>query len=248
MKIKNYQKLTAIFGILVFTAYTPIISFVFNGISVLGMAIGAVIFLFGCYMLPILDFMKKHKAVTAIVCVLISVALIWALICSALLIGAAVRVPKNSDTVIVLGCQLRGERPSKMLRQRLDKAYEYLEENPSAVAIMSGGQGGDEIMPEGQAMYNYLVEKGVSPDRLYIEPESHNTEQNMKYSARIIEENSLDKNVVVITQSFHQYRAAVYAENAGLTAHALNCKTNLGMLPTYWLRELFAVIKMYIVL
>lgn len=248
MKINNLQKLIAIFGILVFIVFTPLISFVFTLISVLGMATGVLIFLFGCYMPRVLKFAKKHKAAAVTVSVILSLALIWALVCTVLLISAGVHSPEDSDTVIVLGCQLRGERPSKMLRQRLDKAYEYLLEHPSAVAVMSGGQGGDEIMPEAEAMYNYLVEKGISPDRLYKEPDSHNTEQNMKYCARIIEENSLDKNVVVITQSFHQYRASVYAKNAGLTAYALNCRTNLGMLPTYWLRELFAVIKMYIVL
>ena len=41
---------------------------------------------------------------------------------------------------------------------------------------------------------------------------------------------------------------AVYARQAGLTAYALNCKTNPGTFPTYWLRELFAIVKMYMVL
>ena len=135
-----------------------------------------------------------------------------------------------------------------MLRQRLDKAYAYLEENSDAVAIMSGGQGPDEVMPEAEAMFNYLVAKGVDPHRLYVEPDSHNTEQNMEYSAEIIKKEGLDTNVVVITQSFHQYRASLYAKEAGLNAYALNCKTNPGTLPTYWLREMFAIVKMYLVL
>ena len=246
--MKRLQKLIAIFGILVFIAFTPMISFVFTPMSVLGMAVGIALFVFGLFMPRILAWAKKHKVITWAVCILLAIVLVWALICSALLFAAGIKAPKDSDTVIVLGCQLRGDKPSKMLKQRLDKAYEYLCENPDAVAIMSGGQGGDEIMPEAVAMYNYLVEKNVDPARLFIESDSHNTEQNMEYSAKIIEENSLDTNVVVITQAFHQYRASVYAKEAGLTAYALNCKTNPGTLPTYWLRELFAVIKMYLVL
>ena len=182
------------------------------------------------------------------VCIFLILALLWALICSVLLLSAGMKKPKSSDTVIVLGCQIKGTRPSKMLRQRLDKAYSYLTENPDSVAIMSGGQGPDEVMPEAEAMYNYLIDKGVAPERLFVEPNSHNTEQNMQYSAEIIKKEGLDKNVVVITQSFHQYRSSVYARQAGLNAHAINCKTNPGTLPTYWLRELFAIVKMILVI
>ncbi len=242
------QKLISVFGILVFIAFTPVISLVFTGMSILGMTIGIIIFLFGLFMPKILEYLKKHKVIRAIICVLLILALLWALICSVLLIAAGTRRPKDSDTVIVLGCQIKGERPSKMLRQRLDKAYNYLCENPDSVAIMSGGQGPDEIMPEAQAMYNYLIDKGIDADRLYIESESHNTEQNMKYSAEIIKKEGLDTNVVVITQSFHQYRASVYAKEAGLKAYALNCKTNPGTLPTYWLREMFGIAKMCLIL
>ncbi|MBR4880775.1 MAG: YdcF family protein [Clostridia bacterium] len=242
------QKFISIFGILVFIAFTPIVSLVFTGMSVLGMTVGILIFLFGIFMPGVLGYFKRHKVLRTFVCIFLILALVWAAICSVLLLSAGMRKPKDSDTVIVLGCQIKGTRPSKMLRQRLDKAYDYLTENPDSVAIMSGGQGPDEVMPEAEAMYNYLVEKGVDPERLYIEPDSHNTEENMKNSAEIIKKEGLDTNVVVITQSFHQYRSSVYAKEAGLDAYALNCKTNPGTLPTYWLRELFAIVKMYMVL
>ena len=246
--MKKSQKLIAIFGILVFIAFTPIISLVFTGMSVLGMTIGILIFVFGLFMPRVLDYFKKHKVIRALVCIFLILALLWALICSVLLLSAGMKKPKSSDTVIVLGCQIKGTRPSKMLRQRLDKAYSYLTENPDSVAIMSGGQGPDEVMPEAEAMYNYLIDKGVAPERLFVEPNSHNTEQNMQYSAEIIKKEGLDKNVVVITQSFHQYRSSVYARQAGLNAYAINCKTNPGTLPTYWLRELFAIVKMILVI
>ena len=246
--MKRSQKLIAIFGILVFTAFTPIISLVFTGMSVLGMGIGVLIFLFGIFMPRVLEYFNKHRVIRTLVCIFLTLALLWVLICSVLLLAAGMKKPEGSGTVIVLGCQIKGERPSKMLKQRLDKAYAYLEENPDAVAVMSGGQGPDEIKPEAEVMYGYLVDKGVDPQRLYIEPDSHNTEQNMKYSAEIIKREGLDTDVAVITQSFHQYRASVYAKQAGLNACAVNCKTNPGTLPTYWLRETFAVVKMYLVI
>ncbi|MBR6513392.1 MAG: YdcF family protein [Clostridia bacterium] len=242
------QRIFTILGILVFIAFTPVVSLVFNSMSVLGMSVGIAIALFGLFMPKIITFFKKHRVLRAIVCIFLILSLLWALVCSLFLVISAVRTPDSAGTVIVLGCQIKGERPSKMLRQRLDKAYDYLTQNPEAVAIMSGGQGPDEIMPEAVAMKNYLTEKGIDPDRIYTEPDSHNTQQNMEYSAKIIKEEGLDTDVAVITQSFHQYRASVYASEVGLKAYAINCKTNPGTLPTYWLREMFAVVKMYLVL
>ena len=245
MKLK---RTVMICGIAVFLVFSPIISFICTIMSMLGMAIGGVIFLFGLYMPPVLGFLKKHKVLSILICIFLILALLWALVCSALMLSAGTKKPKDSNTVIVLGCMIKKDRPSKVLKQRLDKAYDYLTENPDAVAIMSGGQGADEIMPEARVMYNYLVEKGIDPKRLYTESESHNTQQNMLYSAEIIKKEGLDTNVVVITQSFHQFRASVYAERAGLQAYALNCSTSPGAFPTYWLRELFGIAKMCLVL
>lgn len=48
------------------------------------------------------------------------------------------------DYIIVLGAQVRENGPSPVLKYRLDKAVEYLEENPDTICIVSGGQGKNE--------------------------------------------------------------------------------------------------------
>ena len=48
------------------------------------------------------------------------------------------------DYIIVLGAQVRKDGPSPVLKYRLDKAVEYLNENPDTVCIVSGGQGSNE--------------------------------------------------------------------------------------------------------
>ena len=45
------------------------------------------------------------------------------------------------DYVIVLGAQIYEYGPSVVLRYRLDKTIEYLQENPETICIVSGGQG-----------------------------------------------------------------------------------------------------------
>ena len=81
----------------------------------------------------------------------------------------------QEKVVIVLGAGLRKDRPSLLLRYRLDKAYEYAVAHPDALVITTGGQGRDEWVPEGQAMRNYLIEKGLDSQRVLAECKSTST-------------------------------------------------------------------------
>ena len=65
----------------------------------------------------------------------------------------------NEKVVVVLGAGLRKDKPSLLLRYRLDKAYEFVQAHPDALVITTGGQGRDEWVPEGQAMRDYLIEE-----------------------------------------------------------------------------------------
>ncbi len=53
------------------------------------------------------------------------------------------------------------------LTARLDKAVEFLNENPTVNCIVSGGSG-DEDTPSGgrEVMYEYLIQKGIAPERI----------------------------------------------------------------------------------
>ena len=101
------------------------------------------------------------KIVITSVCLIILLALLLAIFLSFLMIRAQMNEPEGNTTVIVLGCKAKGEKPSRMLRYRLNTAYDYLSENQDAVCILSGGQGEDEIITEAECMYNYLVDKGI---------------------------------------------------------------------------------------
>ena len=63
----------------------------------------------------------------------------------------------------------------------------YLNENKNAKAVVTGGQGSDEAISEGQCMYDTLVGMGIDKDRIFIEDKAENTQQNIKYSYDIIE-------------------------------------------------------------
>lgn len=157
-------------------------------------------------------------------------------------VHALSRTQDEAATVIVLGCKINGDQPSLMLALRLETAYAFLLEHPNSVCVVTGGQGADEIMPEGEAMKAYLVRRGLDEKRIYVEDKSTSTQENIKFAADIIEREGLNKNVVMATDDFHQWRSQIFGKQNGLTcASAGSCATPWYFLPYYWTREVFGV-------
>ena len=127
------------------------------------------------------------------------------------------------------------------MKEGLDKAYEYLVENENTIVIVSGGKGDGEEISEGQAMFDYLVGKGIQADRIIIEQESTNTNENITYSSRYLEK---DKSVVIVTNGFHVYRGVSIAKKQGFEhVEGLGAKTDRILLINYYVREAFGVVK-----
>lgn len=151
-------------------------------------------------------------------------------------------VPSNSDYVIVLGARIRGETPSLALQYRLDVAYDYLEQNPTTQAILTGGQGSGESITEAEAMKRYLVQKGISSERLLIEDRATDTVENLTYSFEMMGASIENPEVIIVTSKFHILRSKMIASELGWHVHGIGARTLLFLIPTYYLREFFAVI------
>lgn len=192
----------------------------------------------------------KRKGIRMICLIILSIVLVLVLLFVGVSCGmlyAAAKTPPENATVIVLGAAIRGESPSRMLAARLDAASKYLDSNPEAVCIVSGGQGADEDYTEAYVMKKYLMEKGVAEERILMEDRSTNTYENIDFSEKLIEEHQLSRQVVISTQEFHQLRAQSFARQAGLEdVGACTCRTPFYMLGCYWIREFAAVCRMFL--
>lgn len=147
----------------------------------------------------------------------------------------------RTDAVIVLGCQVRGEEPSVMLANRLDAAIETLGENPSAICVVSGGQGSGEDISEAEAMRVYLEDNGIAPQRIRKEDKSESTRENINFSVEILEKEGITQNITIVTNEFHQYRAAIYARRRGISVGHHSARTPVFNLLNYWIREWAAI-------
>jgi len=140
----------------------------------------------------------------------------------------------TAQTLILLGAGLDGERPSLTLIARMQTALEYLEENPNAVVVVTGGQGAGETVTEAFAMYRWLTARGVDDSRIYLEEQATDTRENLRYSKAIIENENLPQPVAVVSSSFHLYRAARLAEQAGF-ADVQTLSAPVPDVPLQWL-------------
>ena len=121
-------------------------------------------------------------------------------------------------TVIVLGCQVRSDgTPSRMLRDRIQAAYDYLSIHEEAVCVASGGQNDREPTTEARCIRDTLVSMGIDPGRIYPEDASTSTEENLAFSAEVIRREGLPTEVAIASDNFHQLRAGVWAAKDGLT-------------------------------
>lgn len=169
---------------------------------------------------------------------LVVVFLIW---------QAAGKVPEeDADYLIVLGAQVRGRKITNSLMRRLDAAYAYLCRNPQTKVIVSGGKGKGEDISEAEAMAENLLKRGINVERILREEMSTSTEENLRFSAEMIQrESGIDPEdvVVLVTNNFHVYRALMLGRQVGYKKlEGLSATSNPVLQLNYLVREFFAII------
>ena len=146
------------------------------------------------------------------------------------------------DYIIVLGAQMKPAGPSAVLKFRLDAAYDYLTANEDTICVVSGGQGANEPCTEAQGMYDYLVERGIAPERILMEDKSTDTSENIAYSAALI--GGTDYDVGIVTNNFQVFRGVMLARHAGFeNACGISARSNIYFQPNNLVREFFGIMK-----
>jgi len=145
----------------------------------------------------------------------------------------------QAQILIVLGAGLRDDQPLSPLALRLHSALSYMQDNPDSVAVLAGGQDERNSISEAMAMKNWLVNRGIEPERLFLEQYSTSTAENFAFSMYHLRQLEATQ-IVIVTNEFHLYRAAHLARHHGLEPEFLGSR-----LPRYeyYLREYFAVLR-----
>ena len=192
-----------------------------------------------------LKFPLFAKITTRIFTVCFVIGLLVVGITEAIIIHASFGDPKeNVDYMVVLGAKVNADGPSVSLWDRICGAYEYMEEHPDVIAVVSGGQGTDEPITEAECMYRELVNLGIDPKRILREEEATSTWENFKFSLDLIEGKTgmRPTKIGVLSSEYHLFRASLFAKACGVEFVGIPAKTSrLSQAINHFMREVAGV-------
>ena len=193
------------------------------------------------------DFAIKHRVLTNII-VFICLSVIYVSVSFLLFLFYSVFLmiiprKKDFDYVIVHGAGLlEGNKVSKLLSDRIDKAIKVYSTDPSpTILIPSGGQGGDETVSEAEAMAEYMLDKGIPESDILLEDQSGTTLENLKNCKAIIDAREGRKYTALVTSNYHVYRALRYCRKIGLKCTGIGSHVAAYYWPSALIREYVAI-------
>ena len=104
-----------------------------------------------------------------------------------------------------------------MLEDRILKAIELYENGVAPKIIMSGDHGREEY-DEVNIMKNYAIEKGIPSEDIFMDHAGFSTYDSIYRAKHIFEV----KNIVIVTQEYHLFRALHIANKLGINALGVN--------------------------
>ncbi|HEL2057257.1 TPA: YdcF family protein [Streptococcus suis] len=149
--------------------------------------------------------------------------------------------PGKLDYVVVLGAGLIGDQVTPLLASRIEQGIAIYQKHPGSKLIMSGGQGPDELIAEGQAMANYALKKGVPAEDILIENQSTNTEENLKFSYGLMKPGS---RFALVTNYYHVFRALLLARQLKIKCIGYGAKTRFYFSLNAFIREFVGYVVM----
>lgn len=168
--------------------------------------------------------------------------------------GAGVSVDKSKNVII---------------NKRIEKAIEYANKNKKATFVLSGAKQGDEIIEEASYMRDYMIARGVGPERILVDIFSYNTFENINNSLFIIKEDLLRRNqfeniidrpfskikkiydfdylkIGFVSNEFHLWRINMMAKNLGINnINDIVVDTMPYLYVYYQIREVMSLFKAF---
>lgn len=156
-----------------------------------------------------------------------------------ILLMAKDKDPKGSDYLIILGCRLDDDKPTKTLVSRIDRAVSYLKDNPQCKAVVSGGITEGNTISEAQVMERLLIERGIDRSRIIKEEKAQDTFENFFYSKELIDK---DSKICFCSSDYHIFRSRLMADKNDLKIHNICSRSSLWELLYHLLLEEFFII------
>ena len=127
-----------------------------------------------------------------------------------------VEVANDYDCILVLGCGVVGKTPSPMLQDRLLTGIALYEKGAAPKLLMSGDNSKIDY-DEVNVMKNFAIDAGIDSENIFMDHAGLSTYESMYRAKEIFGA----KKVLIVTQSYHLYRAVYDARALGLDAYGV---------------------------
>ena len=151
-------------------------------------------------------------------------------------------VKKGVSAIIVPGAGLESDgTPGVILKDRLDTAI-MLFKAGIATRVLVSGDHGDDYHNEALAMKEYVIEKGLPADAVFMDHAGFSTYETMYRAREVFDVSSC----VIVTQEYHMYRSVYIARGLGLEAYGMPSDIHIDLKYAHLeAREFLARIKAF---
>ncbi len=154
----------------------------------------------------------------------------------------------RANSGVILGAAVwGGNRPSPVLRERINKGYELYKKNYVPKLVITGGGSPNELT-EGEVSKNVLIKYGVDPENLFLESSSNSTVEQIQFvrDSLYIKKN-WDK-IILVSDHYHLLRASQICNFNNINADSMASDKELSTGATFnlCLKESLALIIFWV--
>lgn len=120
-----------------------------------------------------------------------------------------------ADAILVLGRELRDDRPTPVFRARLEHGARLLREKWAPRIVVSGGVTGDSRVSEAQAGRDFLLAQGLAEAEVLMEAGSRHTLENLFNVRATLRRQGWTK-LILVSDPLHLARAAALARGLSI--------------------------------
>lgn len=144
------------------------------------------------------------------------------------------------EYILLLGAKVSDNKPSLMLKDRLDKVIDIYNQNKDIKIIVSGDSSNPNKYDEVSVMYDYLISNNVEESNIIKDNYGISTYDSIFRIKDIVK----DKKIIIVTQKYHLYRSIFIAreldiDSVGISAREYKYFGQLGR----DIREILARVK-----
>lgn len=125
----------------------------------------------------------------------------------------------KTDAAVVLGAAVIDDKPSPVLKERINHAVLLYRKEMVEKIIFTGGKSKEDSLAESEAAKQYTLSKGVNEEDIFIEMHSAITEENLQQAKKIGEKQQF-LTYTIVSDPLHMKRAMVMAHDFGMDAYS----------------------------